>query len=935
MAEMTHVQRVSAARDFAARWKDRGAEKSDTQQFWIDLCSNVLGMEDQTTALHFESRTTGAGWIDVVVPDAKTFIEQKSLGIDMDKPEPRQGSMVTPYQQAKRYADQQRNSKRPDYIVICNFDEFRIHNLDDDFPETEYESFKLEELPEQLHLLDFLVDPQAQRARREQKASLQAGELIGKLYKLLREQYVDPDSAASQHALNVLCVRLVFCLFAEDAGIFPKNAVLNYLAPVNAPAMRLALKRLFKQLDTPMDLRDPYDEQELAVIPYVNGGLFTDADIEIPNFTDEIRELLISELSADTDWSQISPTIFGGVFESTLNPETRHAGGMHYTSPENIHKVIDPLFLNALTDELASIINEPGVGAVKRRNNLKRYHDKLAGLTFFDPACGSGNFLTETYISLRRLENKVLSELANDQTALDFGGESSQLQVHISQFYGIEINDFAVSVAQTALWIAKLQADAETEILTSANIDNLPLRDSANIMLGNALQLDWADILEPDQCSFVIGNPPFLGARNQSKEQKAELQAAFKSIGATKNLGNIDYVGGWYAKAAEYLGDNDIRAAFVSTNSICQGEQVANVWSPLWDMGIRIDFAHDTFKWTNGAADQAAVFCVIVGFSKLGGPKTLFHYPTVTGEPEISHPKQLNAYLKDAPEVFVWNRSKPLSDVPIMGIGSQPIDDGNYLFTAEEKAEFLAAEPKAAPFFHRWYGSREFIQGVERWVMWVGDATPAQLQSLPRVRERVEAVRAYRLKSRRSQTLKAAETPQRFGTQIIATSNSLLIPEVSSQRRNYIPIGFITPENFCSNKVKLVSEATRYHFAVLHSRLHNAWMRVVGVRLKSDYSYSAGVVYNNFIWPDVTPEQEAEIAQLGQAVLEARAQYPDSTIAQMYDPDNDWMYPELTKAHAALDAAVERAYGLEPGCEEKTIVEHLFELYSQAIKKSS
>ncbi|MFS0467961.1 DNA methyltransferase [Corynebacterium striatum] len=408
-------------------------------------------------------------------------------------------------QQAKRYADQQRNSKRPDYIVICNFDEFRIHNLDDDFPETEYESFKLEELPEQLHLLDFLVDPQAQRARREQKASLQAGELIGKLYKLLREQYVDPDSAASQHALNVLCVRLVFCLFAEDAGIFPKNAVLNYLAPVNAPAMRLALKRLFKQLDTPMDLRDPYDEQSLTVIPYVNGGLFTDADIEIPNFTDEIRELLISELSADTDWSQISPTIFGGVFESTLNPETRHAGGMHYTSPENIHKVIDPLFLDALTDELASIINEPGVGAVKRRNNLKRYHDKLAGLTFFDPACGSGNFLTETYISLRRLENKVLSELANDQTALDFGGESSQLQVHISQFYGIEINDFAVSVAQTALWIAKLQADAETEILTSANIDNLPLRDSANIVLGNALQLDWADVLDPSECSYTIG----------------------------------------------------------------------------------------------------------------------------------------------------------------------------------------------------------------------------------------------------------------------------------------------------------------------------------------------------------------------------------------------------------------------------------------------
>lgn len=891
-------------------------------------------MENQTTALHFESRTSGAGWIDVVVPDAKTFIEQKSLGIDMDKPEPRQGTMVTPYQQAKRYADQQRNSKRPDYIVICNFGEFRIHHLDDDLPETEYESFKLEELPEQLHLLDFLVNPQAQRARREQKASLQAGELIGKLYKLLREQYVAPDSAASQHALNVLCVRLVFCLFAEDAGIFPKNAVLNYLASFNASALRLALKRLFIQLDTPLDQRDPYDEQALAVMPYVNGGLFTGTDIEIPNFTDEIRELLITELSADTDWSHISPTIFGGVFESTLNPETRHQGGMHYTSPENIHKVIDPLFLDALTDELTDIINEPGVGAVKRRNNLKRYHDKLASLTFFDPACGSGNFLTETYISLRRLENKVLSELANDQTALDFGGESSQIKVHISQFYGIEINDFAVSVAQTALWIAKLQADAETEILTSANIDNLPLRDSANIMLGNALQLDWADILEPDQCSFVIGNPPFLGARNQSKEQKAELQATFKSIGATKNLGNIDYVGAWYAKAAKYLGDHDIRAAFVSTNSICQGEQVANVWSRIWDMGIRIDFAHDTFKWTNGAADQAAVYCVIVGFSKLGGPKTLFHYPTVTDEPEISHPTQLNAYLKDAPDVFVWRLSEPLCDVPKIGIGAQIIDFTNYTFLPKAKEEFVANEPLSAKYFRQLSGGDEFIKGKVRWILYLRDITPDDLAKMPKVRERIEAVRAKRAGASRTQTQRAAATPHLFGSEAISTGPCVLIPQTSSERRDYIPMGLTEPDVVYTQKAMLVPDATTFHFGILHSRAHNAWMRVVAGRLESRYSYTAEVVYNTFIWPDVTPEQEAEITQLGQAVLDARAQYPDSTIAQMYDPDNDWMYPELTKAHAALDAAVERAYGLEPGCEEKTIVEHLFKLYSQAVEKA-
>lgn len=607
---------------------------------------------------------------------------------------------------------------------------------------------------------------------------------------------------------------------------------------------------------------------------------------------------------------------------------------MHYTSPENIHRVIDPAFLNDLTQDLEHIIQEPGVGAIKRRNNLRRYQDKLASLTFFDSACGSGNFLTETYLSLRRLENKVISELSQGQTSVAFDDlDISPIKVSLDQFYGLEINDFAVSVAGTALWIAELQANLETEMIVTRTIESLPLSKGSRIIQGNALQTDWATVIPPQDCDYVIGNPPFLGARNQSAAQKAELKTAFEAIGATRNLGDIDYVAAWYAKATTYMGDHKIRAAFVSTNSICQGAQVANIWHPLYEQGIRIDFAHDTFKWANESNDPAAVYCVIVGFSKLGGRKTLFHYPDIEGEPEVSHPEQINPYLKDAPDVFVWNRSKSLSGVPKMGIGSQPIDNGNYLFTPEEKGEFLALEPAAEKFFHRWYGSQEFLKGIERWVMWLGEATTAELRSMPEVMKRVQAVRDYRLKSKRVQTKKSAERPQHFGTEIITKGNSLLLPKVSSERRRYIPLGMVGPEDFCSDLVFLLPDATEYHFGVLHSRVHNAWMRTVAGRLKSDFRYSAGIVYNNFIWPDVTKEQECEISDLAQEVLNAREVYSDTTIAQMYDPDHDWLYPELTAAHHALDAAIERAYGLKPDSDEKEIVERLFQLFAKAVNR--
>ena len=931
MADQREAARKRAAKQFAEKWAGRGYEKGDTSSFWLELLRDVVGMEDVTTNVRFENRTTERGFIDVVIRDAKTVIEQKSLGIDLDKTETRQGMAVTPFGQAKRYADSLRNSERPDTIIVCDFDHFRIHDLDHEHPEQHYEHFRLAELPEQLHQLDFLVDPQFERQRREAQVSLDAGALIGKLYDLLREQYIDPDSEESKHSLNVLCVRLVFLLFAEDAGLFSKNAFYRYLKPVPADRARAALKELFAYLNTGPAERDPYASDALKAFPYVNGGLFA-ADVEIPQLTQQIVDVLLDEVSEGTDWSQISPTVFGGVFESTLNPETRRSGGMHYTSPQNIHRLIDPLFLDDLKAELDGILTAEGIGDRKRRNDLSRFHNKIAALRFFDPACGSGNFLTETYIQLRKLENKILSALLHDQGVFELQEQHSPLKVSLQQFHGIEINDFAVNVATTALWIAELQANAETETIVYGMVKDLPLKDSAHVVLGNALTVDWTQVLEPAECDYIIGNPPFRGARFQTGEQKAELMAVFHGA---RNAGNIDYVAGWYMKAAQYMGKHPVRAGFVSTNSICQGEQVANVWSPIYDLGVRIDFAHDTFRWTTDASGGAAVFVVIVGFSTLGGPKRLFHYPRVDGEPQQSRPAQLNAYLKDAPDVFVWSRSRPLSDAPHVGIGSQPIDNGQYLFTPEEKAGFLAQEPGAERFFHRWYGSQEFIRGIERWVLWLGEATPAELASMPRVMERVHAVREYRLASKRVQTAKAAARPQHFGTEIIPRGESLVIPKVSSERRRCIPIGYLDKGALASDLVFLVRDATLYDFGVLQSRAHNAWMRTVAGRLKSDYRYSVDIVYNTFVWPEVTTSQRAEIEQLGQAVLNARAQHPDATVAQMYEVKNDFLYPDLMAAHQGLDDAVERSYGLEPGLDETDVVAHLFERYGAAVGATS
>lgn len=888
-------------------------------------------MEDVTTNVLFEQATSKRGYIDVSIPDAKTFIEQKSLGIDLDKPELRQGVLVTPFQQARNYANSRPNNQRPDFIIVCDFNEFRLHDLNKQDAENDYVSFTLDELPDQLHLLDFLIDPQLARQRRETEVSINAGDLIGKLYDQLRGQFLDPDAEGNQHALNVLCVRLVFCLFAEDAGLFPKDAFYRYLVGTPPHLVRDRLKQLFIILNTPVDQRDPYLDDESKVFPYVNGGLFARPE-EIPPFTQDIVDTLLHEVSRDTNWSKISPTIFGGVFESTLNPETRAKGGMHYTSPENIHKIIDPLFMDGLREELDSILTSH-VKEVTKRRNLLAFHEKIAGLSFFDPACGSGNFLTETYLTLRRMENKILSELMNEQIAIGFDDiGATELKVSLSQFHGLEINDFAVSVASTALWIAHLQANLEAETIVQRVIEDLPLHDAATIRQGNALTTDWSEVIAPEECDYIMGNPPFLGARNQSKEQKQELKDVFPA--GTRNVGNIDYVAGWYIKAADFMGEHPIRCAYVSTNSICQGEQVANIWSPILDLGFEIDFAHDTFRWANESKDSAHVYCVIVGFSKLGGDKVLYHYDHPDAEAERVEVSRLNPYLVDAPDVLVWNRTKPLCDVPKIGIGSQPIDNGNYLFSEEEKELFAQREPLSEKYFHRWLGSQEFIKGKSRWVLWLGNVTPQDLKQMPLSRERIENVKAFRFTSKRTQTIKAAETPHHFGTEIIPSKTSILVPKVSSERRAYIPLGFVEPDTFCSDLVFLIPDATLFHFGVLHSQFHNVWMRSVAGRLKSDYRYSGGVVYNNFVWPQATDQQKDAVAACAQRVLGARSLYRDSTIADMYDPDNAFLYPELVSAHKDLDRSVEAAYGVDFQGDELAIVTHLFSLYADTIRSA-
>ena len=781
---------------------------------------------------------------------------------------------------------------------------------------------QLAELEKEYHRLSFLVDETNFHLKKELEVSIQAGEIVGVLYDKILSQYRDPSSPETQKSLNKLCVRLVFCLYAEDAGIFGnKNMFHDYMEQFSAGEFREKLIKLFHILDQKPEERDPYEDEKLLAFPYVNGGMFA-GDIEIPRINDEIRTLILQRASDDFDWSLISPTIFGAVFESTLNPQTRRAGGMHYTSIENIHKVIDPLFLDELKAELADI---KAVSVVKtKKERAYAFQDKLSKLKFFDPACGSGNFLTESYTCLRRLENEVMRIIYGGDRVI--GEFDDPIKVSINQFYGIEINDFACSVAQTALWIAESQMMQETDEIVGYNLDPLPLKTYTNIHEGNALRMDWNEVVPAAQLDYIMGNPPFVGTKMMSSENKEDTKLV---LSKWKNYGTLDYVANWYKKALDLMcesSDKHIQCAFVSTNSLCQGEQVPSLWNPMFDAGVHIDFAYRTFQWDSEASIKAHVHCIIIGFSLIESNKKRLIFD---GD-KIIQAKNINGYLIDGSNLCVESRRETImNNVPAMYLGCDFKDDGNFVMTEEEKDYLLEKEPRASKFIRPYMMGKDFIQRKPRYCIWLKDISPSEYASIPTIYERVKKVREFRLHCPSPDTQRYADSPTLpvrlcFYSEGIYTE-CIGVPRISSQSRKYIPIELFSPDMIAGDSIQLVPYASLYHFGVIASSTHMAWMRTLCGRMKSDYRYSAQIVYNNLPWPSPTEAQKEKISRTAQDIIDARNLYPDSSLADLYDEVT--MPIELRRAHRANDAAVLEAYGFPKDATESDIVARLFKMY--------
>ena len=979
----TEKQIAAAAAAFAERWRGRGYERGESQLFWADLLLNVYGVENLPSFIRYEEQVSSmvdsTNFIDGHIPSTRVLIEQKSIDKDLRAPVPQsEGGKLTPFQQAKKYVANLPLSQHPKWIVTCNFKEFLVYDMEQ--PNGEPEQIFLKDLGKEYYRLQFLVDVKSEHITKEMQVSMKAGEIVGRIYEALLKQYND-DTPEVLRWLNILCVRIVFCLYAEDAGVFAHDQFHDYLNGYNAEDLSDALLKLFEVLNTPLEKRSKYLKDDLKAFPYTNGGLFEEK-IEIPQFTEELKQTLLQHASLDFDWSEISPTIFGAVFESTLNPETRRSGGMHYTSIANIHKVIDPLFLNDLRRELDEILEEKIEKTRLRR--LDEYQNKLASLTFLDPACGSGNFLTETYLSLRRLENEVLREKYHGQMMM--GEFMNPIKVSINQFYGIEINDFAVTVATTALWISEAQMLVQTERIIQHDIDFLPLKSYANIKEGNALHMNWStleketsapylyakklnvfevenlpeealttqsmvgepsikyntvydelnvvtqeverktlpqkQVAKPIVYDYIMGNPPFVGARLMSESQKGDVLSVF---GKMKNAGNLDYVSCWYKKAADLMRGTNVHAALVSTNSITQGEQVPILWKTLAQMGVKIDFAYRTFRWDSEADIKAHVHCVIVGFSCIESVKPKKIYLNESQSVEASN---INGYLIDAPNIFVESRKKPLSPVPEIMFGSMPNDGGNFILSEEEAAAMKARYPESESFIKEFLGAKEFINNKKRYCLWLVNASPAELRKIPPIMERVENVRKLRSESKRAATQRLAYVPALFGEIRQPESGQyLIVPSVSSERRGYVPIGFLSAETIASDASLIVPNASLYHFGVLTSNVHMGWMRAVAGRLEMRYRYSASIVYNNFPWPNPTEAQKAKIEQTAQAILDVRVKFPECSLADLYDEAA--MTPELRRAHQENDRAVMQAYGfpVKSTFQESQCVAELFRMY--------
>lgn len=958
MAKMrSHSQTLDAVKAFVDRWTGRGYEKGESQQFWTDLLHDVLDIETPSEIISFESQVklASTSFIDGYIAPTKVLIEQKSIDKDLRKGiKQSDGSLLNPFQQAKRYAAELPVSKHPRWVVTCNFKSFLIYDMEN--PHGEPEEVLLENLEKDYYRLRFLVEDGKAHLKRELEVSIKAGELVGKLYDAFLKQYGGDVTPRDLHSLNVLCVRLVFCLYAEDAGIFSKDQFYYYMAQYKPSQMNVALRELFATLDTKYEDRSRFLPQNLKDFPYVNGSLFQQHPGEdIPQFDKAMSELLLKEASLGFDWSEISPTIFGAVFESTLNPETRRSGGMHYTSIENIHKVIDPLFMNELRAEFEKIKEEKHDH--KRRQKLETFQNKLASLTFLDPACGSGNFLTETYISLRRLENEAISLRLKGQKLLGLE-QLNPIKVNIHQFYGIEINDFAVTVAMTALWIAESQMMHETERIIKFDLDYLPLKSFTNIHLGNALRMDWGAVgpiapapdLEEAKFDYIMGNPPFVGYSLQSKEQKDDILSIYVDENGKpyKTAGKIDYVSAWYFKAAQLMQNTNTQTAFVSTNSITQGEQVAAVWKPLYDrFGIHINFTHRTFRWDSEASLKAHVHCVIVGFSTGDAGVPPAKQYTIYDNERALNVDRINPYLVNADDIWIESRKEPLCEVPLMTTGNRPADGGHLIIEANDYDEFVNKEPQSKRYIKRLIGSEEFINNKIRYCLWLVGASPAELRKMPEVLKRIEACRQDRLSSPDKGRQKLADTPHLF-RETQNPEQFMVMPKVSSENRRYVPMGFFDTNTISTDLNFIIPNVTLYHFGVLTSNVHMAWMRAVCGRLEMRYRYSKDIVYNNFPWPAITFDRIAveaggaktsqvahegayeKIERTAQAILDARALYPDSSLADLYDEVT--MPPELRRAHQNNDRAVMEAYGFDwRNMTESGCVAELFKLYSKLV----
>lgn len=932
--ERTSASKLSVsqrAKAFADRWKDRPVnERGGCQPFWIDLLASLFEEESVTEKITFEYRTQldgqKYGFIDAYIPATRVLIEQKNYNLPLNTQiQQSDGTLKTPFEQAKRYNDALPLSEHARWIVTSNFREFHIHDME--HPKDPPTVLSLNNFEKDYKYLGFLVDPKNDNIHKEKDLSIEAGAIVGRLYDCLLTAF-DDKSEKSLRALNVLCVRLVFCLYAEDAGLFPKyQQFYHYLKDVPVSDMRDALLKLFNILNTAEEDRSKYEKPELLSFPYVNGGLFDDNTLEIPQFTEAIKHTLLQEASADFDWSGISPTIFGAVFESTLNPETRRKGGMHYTSVENIHKVIDPLFLDELYEEFDSA--RRNTKEKTRKNKLQALHNKIASLSFLDPACGSGNFLTETYLSLRRLENDIIRIVYKEQGSFAI---ANPVKVNIDQFYGIEINDFAVSVAKTALWIAESQMRQQTESIVELPDSFLPLKSSATIVKGNALRMDWANIVAPDKLNYIMGNPPFVGYTYQTDQQREDIVSFYQDETGKllPKAGKMDYVSCWFYKCAQFIQKTVIRCALVATNSITQGELVTSVWQPVFQrFNIHIDFAYTTFKWTTDTKDGAAVHVVIIGFSSApNANKCILFKENERHVLQREEGKEITPYLTFGKTTFIESRKTPVSpDAPAMTTGNRPADGGNLLLTEEEYQAFIQQYPKHAKWIKKFTGADEYINNISRYCLWLVGIEPHEIKACKEIERRIRACKEDRLNGA-SDRQKLADTPHLFRE----TKNPavyLIVPLTSSENRKYIPFGFLGSETIASNAAVIIPDATPYHFGILSSSVHMAWMRAVAGRLKSDYRYSKDIVYNNFIWPKPADKQRAKIEETAKAILTAREAHQESSLAELYDPL--LMPPDLRKAHKANDTAVLKAYGFEVDVSESDIVAELFKRYEARV----